>query len=261
MEKQPLHSYQGFSVHLGDVAAVLSLLPADRQQLMKQTGFGDNKIRALLDYLKDFGLVKDDKRSLSELGEIIKTQDNRLTDNFTKWVCLYNWSSVESNPAMYFLLNFSRNGQTIDGLTDDFKAWASANSYQTDYKNDYAANLLKISYRALTEPEAFQDMSLVVEQQEKAYRASPYDVNVLLFGYVLYRNSKERKSISISQFMNESDNVGRFFGYSEQSLNTRLEELENLRLVQRVQNANLNMVQLNYEGQAIDFIKRYYAEN
>lgn len=61
--------------------------------------------------------------------------------------------------------------------------------------------------------------------------------------------------------MSEPDNVGRFFGYSEQALNTRLEELENLRLVQRVQNANLNMVQLNYEGQAIDFIKRYYAEN
>jgi hypothetical protein len=258
---QSLHEYQGFPVNLNDIASLLFLLGVDKQSLLKKTGFGDNKIRSLLDYLKDFGLVIESKKYLSELGNILKEEDKNLSEDFSKWLCVYNWAKVNNNPALYFLLNFAHSGQDINTIEEDFKDWAFENSIQTDYKKDFASKLLALSRRALTESDAFQDLTLIAMQHGQMYRTPPYNVHTLLVGYVLYDNSKGRRSVSIPQLIDEPGNVGRFFSYGEQTLNKRLDELENIGLVQRVQNANLNMVQLSYEGQPIDFVKQYYAEN
>lgn len=258
---QSLHDYQGFSVNLNDIAALMLSLGSDKQSLLKQTGFGDNKVRSLLDYLKDFGLVNENKKHLTELGEFLKKEDRNLSEDFAKWLCVYNWAKAQNNPALYFLLNFARDGQTSSKIGEDFKLWAVDNKVQTDYKKDFANKLLALSIKALTEPEAFQSLTLVDVRQGETYRTQPYNVHTLLMGYVLYDNKKNRMSVSIPQLMDEPGNVGRFFGYSEQTLNKRLDDLENLGLVQRIQNANLNMVQLSYEGRIIDFVERYYAEN
>jgi hypothetical protein len=258
---QSLHEYQGFPVNLNDIASVMYFLGGDKQNLSKQTGFGDNKIRSLLDYLKDFGLVVENKKTLSEIGSILKSEDKNLSEDFSKWLCLYNWARPENNSALYFLLNFSRNGQSIKAIEEQFKEWASGNGIQTDYKKDFASKLLNLSRRALVEIEAFQGLSLITMHQSEIYRAQPYNVHTLLVGYVLYDNSKERKSVSIPQLIDEPGNIGRFFGYGEQALNKRLDDLADIGLVQRVHNANLNMVQLSYEGHPIDFVKKYYAEN
>ena len=258
---QSLHDYQGFAVNLNDIASLMCHLDADKKMLLKQTGFGDNKVRSLLDYLKDFGLVNENKKALSELGEVFKEEDKNLSEGFTKWICLYNWSKVNHNPALFFLLNLVQEGQTVKEILDDFKTWAVENKIRTDYEKDFADKLFKTSRKALTEPEAFQDLTLIDVRQNEIYRAQPYNVHTLLVGYVLYDNSKDRKSVSIPQLMNEPGNIGRFFGYGEQAINKRLDDLENLGLVQRIQNANLNMVQLSYEGHIINFVKRYYAEN
>ena len=258
---QSLHDYQGFSVNLNDIASLMYYLGDDKQALSKQTGFGDNKVRSLLDYMKDCGLASENKKSLSALGEVLKEEDKNLSEDFAKWLCLYNWSKSGNNPALYFLLNFARNGHTVKVVGDEFKIWAAENKIQTDYKKDFANKLLSLSVRALNEPEAFQDLTVINVRQEEIYRSQPYNVHTLLIGYVLYDNSKGRKSISITQLMDEPGNIGRFFNYGEQAINKRLDDLENLGLVQRIQNANLNMVQLSYEGHIIDFVKRYYAEN
>lgn len=258
---QSLHEYQGFPVNLNDIASVMYFLGGDKQNLLKQTGFGDNKIRSLLDYLKDFGLATENKKALSEIGNILKSEDKNLSEDFSKWLCLYNWAKFENNSALYFLLNFARNGQNLKVIEEQFKEWAPGNGIQTDYKKDFASKLLALSRRALTEPEAFQNLSLITIQQSEMYRVQPYNVHTLLIGYVLYDNSKGRRSVSIPQLMDEPGNVGRFFGYGEHALNKRLDDLANIGLVQRIQNANLNMVQLSYEGHPIDFAKKYYAEN
>jgi Protein of unknown function (DUF4007) len=258
---QSLHDYQGFAVNLNDIAAVMYYLGADKQTLLRQTGFGDNKVRSLREYLRDFGLAKEDKSTLSEIGEIFKAEDKNLSENFAKWICLYNWARIECNPVLYFLLNLARDGQDAEGMVNSFKMWAVDNKVQTDYKKDFASSLFNFSKRALVEPEAFQDLSVIDIRQNEVHRAQSYDVHTLLVGYVLYDNSNGRKSVSISQLMDEPGNIGRFFNYGQQEINKRLDDLENLGLVQRIQNANLNMVQLSYEGRTIDFIKRYYAEN
>lgn len=258
---QPLPTYQTFAVNLGEIASLMNYIEVDKQTRLKKTGLGDNKVRGLLDYLKDFGIANKSKSSLTELGDIFKTQDKKLSDDFTKWLCLYNWAKIDSNPAIHFLLNFARNGYTTKNIVDSFKEWASDNNIKTEYQNDYAGNLIRISCNSLLESEAFQDLSLITIQQDEMYRVQPYNVHTLLIGYVLYDNSKGRRSVSIPQLMDEPGNVGRFFGYGEQALNKHLDDLANIGLVQRVQNANLNMVQLSYDGHPLDFVKRYYAEN
>ena len=258
---QSLHEYQGFGVNLNDLASLMYHLGDDKQMLLKRTGFGDNKVRSLLDYLKDFGLVDESKKRLTELGEVLKSEDKNLSEDFAKWLCVYNWAKIQNNPALYYLLNFAHSGQISGKLGSDFKLWAADNNIQTDYEKDFASRLLSLSIKALIESKAFQSLTVIDIRQAEIHRAQSYNVHTLLVGYVLYDNAKGRKSVSISQLMDESGNVGRFFNYGESAINKRLDELENLDLVQRIQNANLNMVQLNYEGSIIDFVKRYYAEN
>ena len=258
---QSLHDYQGFAVNFTEISILLNSFSADKQSLLKQTGFGDNKVRSLLDYLRDFGLVTEDKKDLSKAGYIIRKADINLYEDFTKWICLYSWSKKERNPALHFTLNFARTGQSISSLTSSFKEWAAENAIQTDYKKDFANKLLNLSRKSLLDQEVFQRLELITLRQDKVFRSQPYNVHPLLIAYILFDNSRGRKSVSITQLMNEPGNIGRFFNYTEQVLNKRLSDLENLHLVERVQNANLNMVQLNYEGDIIDFIDRFYAEN
>ena len=68
---QSLKEYQGFPVNLKDISRIFILVHANmtsNQELLSESGFGDNKVRGMLEYLKDFKLLKD-KKTLSELGD------------------------------------------------------------------------------------------------------------------------------------------------------------------------------------------------
>lgn len=256
---QTLHEYQGFGVNLNEISQLIHLLENDKKYQLKESGFGDNKIRAIKDYLTDFSLA-DESKKISLLGEIIKVNDKKLIDDFSKWICLYNWSAKNNNPVLYYIVNFCSNGQQASTIIDSFKKWAIENDIQTDYKKNYVAGLLSKTINALTDADAFQNLTLFVESNGRVSRAEAYNVHPLLLAYILYDNSRGRHSISLPELVDEPGNIGKFFGYTIQTIENSLTALENLGVIKRVQHANLNMIELLYKGTPLAFVEQYYEE-
>jgi hypothetical protein len=257
---QTLHEYQGFGVSIREITQVFNLFGAEKQVLISETGFGDNKVRGLIDYLKDFSIASNTKE-LTKLGEVLQKADKRLVEDFSKWLCLYHWSAKDHNPALYYLLNCTSNVIILAGLQEAFKLWASANDIQTNYKKPYVAGLISKTLKALTDTEAFEKLRLVSIGNDKIERTDPYGVHPLLLAYILYDNRHGRQSITINELLEEPGNIGKFFGYNSNSLDNRLNDLAHLGLVKRVQVANLNMVELPYSGSPLALVEKYYAEN
>ena len=257
---QTLHDYQGFGVSLREITQVFNLFGADKQVLINETGFGDNKVRALIDYLKDFSLASN-TRELTALGEVVRKADKRLVEDFSKWLCVYHWSAQEHNPVLFYLLNHADQGLTLNDLQESFRLWASANDIQTNYKKPYVSGLISKTLKALTDAEAFEKLRLIAIEHDQFRRMDPYGVHPLLIAYILYDNKKGRQSITIEELLTEPGNVGKFFGYNPTSLEHRLNDLAHLGLVKRVQAANLNMVELPYSGSVLALVEKYYAEN
>jgi hypothetical protein len=257
---QTLHEYQGFGLILREVTQVFNLFGAEKQLLINETGFGDNKVRGLIDYLKDFNLASNTKE-LTKLGEEIRKADKRLVEDFSKWLCVYHWSASDHNPALFYLLNCTSNVVSLAEFQEAFKLWASANDIQTNYKKPYVAGLISKTFKALTDTEAFEKLRLISISNDRIERPEPYGVHPLLLAYVLYDNRRGRQSITITELLEEPGNIGKFFGYNANSLDNRLNDLVNLGLVKRVQVANLNMVELPFNGSPLALVEKYYAEN
>jgi hypothetical protein len=257
---QTLPSYQTFAVILREITQVFNLFGAEKQVLINETGFGDNKVRGLIDYLKDFNLASNTKE-LTKLGEEIRKADKRLVEDFSKWLCLYYWSAREHNPVLFYLVNYAGNVASRNGFQEAFKLWASANDVKTDYKKGYVEGLITKTLNALTDIEAFERLRLVSVSNDRIERLEPYGVHPLLLAYILYDNRRGRQSITITELLEEPSNIGKFFGYNANSLDNRLNDLAHLGLVKRVQVANLNMVELPFNGSPLALVEKYYAEN
>lgn len=257
---QTLHEYQGFGVILREITQVFNLFGVEKQVLINETGFGDNKVRGLIDYLKDFNLASTTKE-LTKLGEEIRKADKRLVEDFSKWLCVYHWSARDHNPALFYLLNCTGSVVSLTGFQEAFKLWASANDIQTDYKKPYVTGLINKTLKALTDTEAFEKLHLVSISNDRIERPEPYGVHPLLLAYILYDNRRGRQSITITELLEEPSNIGKFFGYDTNSLDNRLNDLAHLGLVKRVQVANLNMVELPFNGSPLALVEKYYAEN
>lgn len=257
---QTLHDYQGFGVSLREITQVFNLFGAEKQLLISETGFGDNKVRGLIDYLKDFSLAGNTK-DLTKLGETVKRADKRLIEDFSKWLCVYHWSSQENNPALFYLLNYAGNVSRLNGFPEAFKVWAASNGIQTNYKKPYVTGLISKTLKALTDTEAFEKLRLISISDDTIVRTEPYSIHPLLLAYILYDNRRGRQSISITELLEEPGNIGKFFGYNADTLDNRLNDLVHLGLIKRVQVANLNMVELPFNGAPLALVEKYYAEN
>ncbi|GAB4042846.1 DUF4007 family protein [Spirosoma jeollabukense] len=257
---QTLHEYQGFGVVLREITQVFNLLGVEKQVLINETGFGDNKVRGLIDYLKDFNLASTTKE-LTKLGELIRKADKRLVEDFSKWLCLYHWSARDHNPVLFYLLNCTDNVVSLTGFQEAFKLWASANDIQTNYRKPYVNGLINKTFKALTDTDAFEKLRMIFINNDRIERLDPYGVHPLLLAYILYDNRRGRQSITITELLEEPGNIGKFFGYNANSIENRLNDLAHLGLVKRVQVANLNMVELPFNGSPLALVEKYYAEN
>lgn len=257
---QSLHEYQGFPVNLRELTQVLGLLEQDSKSLYEESGLNYSKVRGLKEYLDDFGLI-DGAKNLSAYGMVIKSKDRRLSEDFSKWVCVYNWSNKVSNPVLYYLINEVSSEFNRSEIQEHFKNWASKNNIKTDYEKQYVAGLIGKTINALTDPEAFGVLNLFTLHDEKVYRAEPYNVHPLLTAYILYDNRRDRVSISMNELMEEPGNIGKFFGYDSRSLDKHLAILQDLGLIKRVQTVDLNMINYQYPGLPLSLVERYYNEN
>lgn len=256
---QKIHDYQGFSLILQELSQLLDLLQYDKKNMLSQSGFGDNKIRGIRDYLRDFKLL-DEQKNISALGKLVVKNDKKLIDNYTKWICLYHWSDMETNPALYYLININLGVRRNSDLIQSFKNWAFSNQIQVDYKKDFVGGLFNKTFTALTNTDAFLSLNLFAVDDGQVCRTEPYNVHPLLLAYVLYSASRGRHSISMAELLTEPGNIGNFFGYDMRTLDSRVSDLDELGIVKRVQVANLNMIELLYNGSPLAFVERYYNE-
>lgn len=257
---QTLHEYQGFPVNLRELARVLSLVEQDSKSLYEESGLNYSKVRGYKDYLADFGLINGGK-SLSGFGKVIKLYDRKILEDFSKWICLYHWSYKRNNPVLNYLINEVSSVRKKNELLEYFKTWALKNNIKTDYEKSYVSGLINKTINALTDQDAFQNLSLFSVHEDRLYRAEPYNVHPLLVAYILFDNRHDRVSISINELMQEPGNLGKFFNFDSRALDKHLMALQDLGFIKRVQTADLNMINFLYAGTPLSLVERYYDEN
>lgn len=258
-----LIEYGKFKLDIKELSSFFAILytnpKAGLVEWKKNTGLGKSKIENLRYYLRDCSLLNHSNFDTTDLAEFIHKNDPRFRDSFTLWLLLYGWSKKENNPFLHYFLNYSTETNPSVNNERLFIEWASKNNFKTDYEST-VPGLIKRTVTALTDIDAFQSLNLFTTHDERLYRAEPYNVHPLLLAYILYDNGRGRHSISLPELLDEPGNLGKFFGYDIRALDNRLNDLENLNLVKRVQVANLNMIELLYNGSPLAFIERYYNE-
>jgi hypothetical protein len=262
---QSLKEYQGFPVNFKDVYKILSLVSSNitgNQELMEKSGFGNNKVRGVLEYLKDFNLLKDNK-NLSELGTLISKNDATLSDDFTRWVILYQWAKLENNPILHYLINELITGKEIEVVKENFIFWANKFQIKTDYDKNFIGGLLNKTINSLTgsDTDAFRNLSLFTKSQDKIIRSEPYEIHPLFLGYIIYENRNGRTSIGFDELLNEVGNIGTFFGFNSKKLDNKIVEMMNIGIVRMVQHADLHMIEFVYQGSALNLLEKFYDEN
>lgn len=267
---QSLKEYQGFSVNLRDVSKIFVLVcnnVTGNKELLAESGFGDNKVRGMLEYLKDFNLLED-KKTLSELGTIIFQNDTGFSENLTKWIILYQWSKLGNNPILHFLVHELITGKEIDAIKENFIIWANKFQIKTDYDKNFLGGLLNKTVNSLTvnfsievNSDAFQNLNLFNKSQDKIVRAEPYCVHPLLLGYILYDNRNGRTSIGFEELLNEVGNIGKFFGLNSKQLDIKIVDMMNIGIVRMIQYADLHMIEFTFQGSALNLLEKFYDEN
>lgn len=259
---QYLKEYQGFSVDLKDLYKVLNLVergPLNNAELLKESGFGTNKVRGLKEYLSDFGLLAE-KNTLTRTGQIIFKNDPRFRDPFTKWILLYNWSLKENNPFLNFLINDLSMSSAHEAIIRKFKQWAERNKVKTDYDGNKLNGLINRTKSGILDSSAFESLNLFRSFDEQLHRGEPYNVNPYFVAYILYRQRKARTSVSFAELLEERNNVAKFFNWGSKELELKMVELMNLKLTKLVHHADLNLVEFSYNGQPEELIQKYYDE-
>lgn len=261
---QSLKEYQGFSVNLRDISKIFVLVcnNVTGNKELSASGFGDNKVRGMLEYLKDFNLLKD-KKKLSELGLLISKNDATLSDNFTRWVILYQWAKLENNPILHYLINEIITGKEIEVVKENFIFWANKFQIKTDYDKNFIGGLLNKTINSLTgsDTDAFRNLSLFTKNQDKIIRSEPYKIHPLFLGYIIYENRNGRTSIGFDELLNEVGNIGTFFGFNSKKLDNKIVEMMNIGIVRMVQHADLHMIEFVYQGSALNLLEKFYDEN
>lgn len=257
---QKLKAYQKFPVDLFDISMVFSLLGkgvTDRISQMSETGFGDNKIRGIKEYLADFGLLGE-KNNITPFGQIIMKHDGRFREPFTRWLLVYHWSLKENNPYLYFLINHSIGITGEERKITRFKAWAEKNDVKTDYEGDMLDVMIRNTDNSFLENNAFSNLNLFFKSNGTMERAEPYMVEPHLVAYILYLNRYNRTSIGFSELLRADSNIAKFFNLDRQSLDQRIVELNNMGLTRLIQYADLHMIEFTYEKSADTLLEQYY---
>lgn len=262
---QSLKEYQGFPVSLKDVSKMLILVNSNitgNSELMIESGFGDNKVRGVLEYLKDFNLLKD-KKTLSELGTLVYKNDKTFSENFTKWIILYHWSKLENNPILHYLINVLIGGKEMETIKENFVFWANKFQIKTDYDKNFIGGLLNKTVNSLvdSDTDAFRNLNLFFKNQDEIIRAEPYGLHPLFLGYIIYENRNARTSIGFDDLLNEIGNIGTFFGLNSKELDSKIVEMENIGIVRMVQHADLHIIEFIHQGSALSLVEKFYEEN
>ena len=261
---QFLKYYQGIPLDLSDVSKLFKMIGngiTDKKKHLSETGYGDNKVRAIKEYLKDFDLLAE-KGALTPLGSIVFKNDPRFLEPFTRWILLYHWSLKKNNPYLNFLVNETYGITEKDKLEERFRMWASKNQIKTEYdKNKMVDGLMNLTKNALIDINAFHYLNFFNKSGDMVSRGEPYHVETLLIAYIFYYNRKKRTSVGFSELTQERDNVALFFDFNHKVLEERVIDLNNIGLTRLIQFADLHYVEYCYDGEALELINKYYDEN
>lgn len=259
---QYLKEYQGFALNLQELSRMLLIIAegiTEKQSQLSEAGFGDNKVRGLKEYLKDFDLLGQ-KNQLTLLGELVLKNDSRFKEYFTKWLFLYHWSIKRNNPFMNFLINDHIGTGEDNDIIRKFKHWANRNDVKTDYEGTKLNGLINRTKSALIDAKAYQPLNLFVIYDGTLQRSEPYYVHTYLLAYIFYLNRNGRTSIGFKELLEERGNIAKFFHLNSKELDIKIAELMNIGVARMIQHADLHLIEFTYSGSPISLLQKYYDE-
>ena len=176
---------------------------------------------------------------------------------------MYQWSKLENNPILYFIVHELITGKEIEIIKENFIFWANKFQIKTDYDKNFIGGLLNKTVNSLieTNSDAFQNLNLFTKNHDKITRAEPYSIHPLLLGYILYDNRNGRTSIGFEELLNEVGNMGKFFGLNSKQLDSKIVDMMNIGIVRLIQYADLHMIEFTFQGSALNLLEKFYDEN
>jgi hypothetical protein len=260
---QKIHEYGGFRVDKNELSKLFYIIYNNPEFKSKdlefESGYGKNKIENLKYYLRNFNLL-DKNYAPTELAKIIYLYDKYFEDEMTSWVLFYHWAQKTSNPFLYYQLNESFEPKSKENLRTDFCSWAVMNEIKIDYDKDFVGGLISRTLNSFLESDAFKNLNIYVYEGDKYIRDIPYKTNPLLLSYILYDNRNGRTTISFEELLKDSNNIGRIFNLSRDTLQQHIYAMRDIGVVQYVQTANLQYVTYIYQETPLKLLEKYYEQ-
>lgn len=262
---QKIHEYGGFRLNINELSKLFYIIynypHLKNKELEEESGFGKNKIENLKYYLRHINLL-DGNYSPTQLSNVIYSYDKYFEDYTTLWVLFYHWSQKNSNPFLYYLLNESQSAMSKDELHRDFTSWALSNKIKIDYeKKDFISGLISRTLNSFSEQDAFKGLSIIIYQDDKYKRDTPYKLNPLIVAYILYENRQGRTTISFEELLNDNGNIGKVFNLNRETLQNQIYLMRDFNLVQYVQTANLQYVTYTHNESPLKILESYYEQH
>jgi hypothetical protein len=260
---QTINPYGGFKLDKNELYKLFYLIYNNptfkKKDLLLESGFGDNKIENLKNYLKHLNLL-DKLYKPTELGKTIYTNDKYFEDEITLWILFYHWAEKTSNPFLFYHLNESNEAKTKEDLRRDFCTWSMKNEIKTEYKKDYLGGLIAITLNSYLDTDAFKNLNIFKIQNDRYYRDIPYKANVLLLAYILYDNRNGRTTITFTELLEDSNNIGKVFNLNKETLLEQIYALRNVGLLKYVQTANLHHIVYTFQEAPLKLLDKYYGQ-
>lgn len=275
LTKVRLKKNESFNIREGWLRKGLKLVEEypdifSRDDAMKKLGVGSKMVKSIKYWLLVTGLVEEritkGKHELfitEDFGKIIHEKDPYFEDVFTLYLLHFN---VVRNTELAIVWNLFFNNFDAKTFTKEEMQAALEHELQKKISSDveYSDSLFKDDCGSVlkmyvddvdaeSDPEdnlgcPFAMLGLLSKSEsvKNAYKKTTPSfgkIDALLVMYIMFKNcSQDKKSVSISDLLNEDNNIGRILNMNRPLLNEYLEQLRLKKYITINRTAGLDMV-------------------
>lgn len=239
------------------------ILSAEYEDVLGQS---PRKMESLRKMMVELGLLKTNKLTLTEFGEIVAKKDLFFENVNTLWVCHYNISSSHENYIWYRFTNVILpmvNNYTFEDFYNYYNDVTDYNKGKSAFKSMHKE--VKAVLNAYTEQQ-FKSLRLIYKDYEgKFQRDNQIEVNPLVYLYCLL-SYKENKSINataltINEILNNDGTPSRIFHLEMPQVNDIINRLNSKQIIGLEKFGDLNQVRFPNNLTKESVLKEVYGVN
>lgn len=239
-------------------------------------GVGTNMVKSIRHWMQAFKLINESQRdgtTLSDLGEVIATNDIYFEDIFTLWLLHSNIAKNSERSTIWYLFfnkcgveEFNKEDLLIILKKELFKYSETDTAPETSIKDDI--DVLLNMYRKSGNNDDPEDknscpmalLGLIKKENEVFIKQQP-DLRKISEWVVLYELSckfVDEKSLSIDVIAEE---IGNIYHMTRVTVNGFLDRLDNSGYIKVDRTAGIDVIYPINMLQPIDVIKEYYKQH